>query len=81
MKDFIESLGARRSRKDGPRKPLRTLKEMAEEFGVTVNSLRALIGHHDGPKPVLKHDCTVRNTWYDPAVLRAWWKQIKGGKT
>ena len=79
MKKFTSGIGTEfaRVRRDGPRKPSKTLTEMAEEFGVTRNSLSALIGLHDGPKPLFKSSGTYRNTWYDPTALRAWWNKFK----
>lgn len=59
------------------RKPLRTLKELAEEFGVTPTSLKMRMRYDpEGPKPVM-HTLgtgTQRNTWFDPEQVRAWWK-------
>lgn len=76
-----ESLGqlAVRIQNGGRRKPLRTLKEMSEEFGITLVSLAMLIKNRNGPKAKYSTglSSTKRNTWYDPDELRAWWKKAK----
>ena len=62
---------------DGNRKPLRTLKELAEEFGVTFTSLsKRMHNDPDGPRPKYYTGVggVVRNTWHDPDQVRAWWK-------
>lgn len=63
--------------KVGTRKPLRTATELAEELGVTLNTLSALMRHHNGPPPA--HKTQSRNskaTWYDPQQVRAWFKAL-----
>lgn len=56
------------------RLPLRSVKELAEEFGVTALSLsRYLVGSGLKPQMVLRHTA-VKNTWYVPGPVRAWWK-------
>ena len=57
-------------------KPLRTFKEMADEFGVKPNALSTLIGARGGPRPVMKAGTVIHQTWYEPAVIRQWWKSI-----
>lgn len=74
-----ETLGqfGRRTRKDGPRKPLRTLRELADEFGVPHKTLQVKLARCKGaPKPVFSTGGrgTPQNTWYDPDEVRAWWK-------
>lgn len=64
----------------GPRKPLRTIKEMAAEFGVSRCTLSAYIGHHNGPSAMYVSGSQyhrARNTWYDPDALRAWWAELQ----
>ena len=60
------------------RKPLRTITELAQEFGVTVNQLAGCIGKdRNAPAYVFKNGQTVngnKSTWYNPDELRAWWK-------
>ena len=65
-----------------PRKPLISAKEIADEFGLSMHALNAYIGHHNGPEPVFrKASHTTRNsTWYDPAEMRKWWKQVQEQK-
>jgi hypothetical protein len=58
-------------------RPLRTFKEMAEEFGVTTNALRTAMinSRHEPPKKLLHtSSLTCANSYYDPAEMRAWWK-------
>jgi hypothetical protein len=57
--------------------PKRTFKEMAEEFGVSVNSLRGIWSQHGGPKSDLnQHGPSGGTSWYDPKVVRAWWATV-----
>ena len=86
MKDFKTPLVMEilRVKNNGPRPPLRSLKELAEEFDVTVPALRAFIRHHNGPMPVLKSgsgNTVHRNTWYDPVEMRAWWRGVNPKKS
>ncbi len=60
-------------RGSAPRKPLRAFRELADEFGITMEQLGGLMSRHDGPKPRLRNT----DSWYDPAEMRAWWKGIK----
>jgi hypothetical protein len=64
------------------RKPLRTFKEMAEEFGVSERALVVFLGTRGGPKPEIRStgNCTVSRTWYDPEEMRRWWKSIQEPK-
>lgn len=59
----------------GHRKPLRTINEMAEEFGVSVHVLASRIKNRNGP-PSLKSGTTNRAVWYEPNALRKWWVNI-----
>lgn len=60
------------------REPLRTIEEMAEEFGVTRAQLAALLRARNGPDPEMKHNNkrTTRATWYSPSKMRRWWQEI-----
>lgn len=60
------------------REPLRTLDEMADEFGVTKNQLGALIAHRNGPEPELNHTNkrTQNRNWYSPSKMRKWWSEV-----
>lgn len=58
--------------------PLRTVTELAQEFGLTLRQLALLLGQDkDAPKPVFRHGCAAgaRNTWYKPSEMRAWWRR------
>jgi hypothetical protein len=68
-----------RIRAGGGRKPLRSLKELAEEFGVKPQSLKMKMQHDpEGPKARYAtggNGTTPRNTWFEPEEVRRWWKQ------
>ena len=70
----------RRTQSGGARKPLRSLKELAEEFGLKPMALK---GHMEmdieGPRPkyCTGGNATPRNAWYDPDQVRKWWKVKK----
>ena len=68
---------ARKWRGKGPRPPLRTIQEMAEELGLTMAQLRAFMAHskHNPPAPAIKHRpaSTPCKTYYDPGQVREWW--------
>lgn len=67
-----------RVRNGGARKPLRNLRELAEEFGVSHKTLQVKLARcKDAPKPIYstgnQKTASQRNTWYDPQEVRAWW--------
>lgn len=73
-------------KKKSPREPLRTLKELAEEFGVTWQELAARMSHaarwHNvapAPQSVCRSGNRSYNPqrYYKPSEMRAWWKQVK----
>ena len=67
-----------RVRQNGPRKPLRTLAELADEFGVSWRTLNAMRLSHEGPNPILKTGSqSKRATWFDPGEMRSWWASIQ----
>jgi hypothetical protein len=72
-----------RVRSGGTRKPLRSLRELAEEFGVKWQSLHAAMHHDpDGPKSCYSTgNKGVKNTWFDPDAVRKWWKERKEKQT
>jgi hypothetical protein len=78
---FTESIGqfSARVKNGGAKVPLRSGKELAEEFGLTKNRFNGLMRRKDAPKPKLKHksDDAGSNTWYDPKEVRSWWANIK----
>ena len=69
-----------RTRSGGVRKPLRSLRELAEEFGVPHKTLQAKLAWcKDAPKPIYRtggSKTTPQNTWYDPDAVRAWWRGL-----
>lgn len=59
-------------------KPQRSFKEFCVEFGVSIGTLAGYLGNYGGPAPSLK--CVSEhgsNSWYDPDVMRAWWKALQ----
>lgn len=77
-----ESIGEfmQRVKNGGRRKPLISLKEMADEFGVPFKSLQGILARAKGaPKPIFssggQKSSTPRNTWYDPQECRKWWRE------
>ena len=75
---FGENIGefTQRIKKNGARKPQRTLKELAEEFGVTPQFLSAqLRKDKNGPRPThATLTNSIRNTWFRADEVRKWWK-------
>ncbi len=73
-----ESIGQfmHRAKNGGARKPLRSLDELAQEFGITKRALVSLLAHRDGPKPIYRTggSATNRQTYYDPKKVREWFK-------
>lgn len=67
-----------RVRSGGARKPLRSLRELAEEFGVPHKTLQAKLARcKNAPQPIYstgdQKTASQRNTWYDPQEVRRWW--------
>ena len=82
MKKYSQSMYQERQRikREGYREPLRTLSEMADEFGVKAASLRTLIRYHKGPEPALcsrYKGGTTAVSWYLPSEMRKWWKGVQ----
>jgi hypothetical protein len=75
-----ETLGQffQRIHSGGGRKPLRSLKELADEFGIKPQSLKMHMQvDPNAPKPKYATGgtgTTQRNTWFDPEEVRRWWK-------
>lgn len=63
-----------------PGVPLRSKQEMAEEFGISMQSLAGLMRTHAGaPKPCITHGTPSTKTkieHYDPREMRAWYAQV-----
>lgn len=66
-------------------KPLRTLRELAEEFGVSYKTLVGFIARDgNAPKEKLHHHLiggSFKDRWYNPAEVRRWWKSKQQEKT
>jgi hypothetical protein len=66
-----------RVRKGGAHKPLRSKKELADEFGVSTYTLSGIMkSDPSSPRPRYSTgtSLTGRNTWFDPDEVRKWWK-------
>lgn len=56
-------------------RPLRTIEELAAEFGLTRQQLVGEMAHSLTPEPHPKPEIIPGGKkWYDPAAMRAWWK-------
>lgn len=65
------------NRDAGKREPLRTISELAEEFGVTKQMLGMALAKPGAPQPVFDGSKTyniIRAKWFKPSEVRAWWK-------
>jgi transposase-like protein len=84
MKAKIETVAQAMARKrsNGAWPPLRSFKELADEFGLSHDQLKKFLQYHEGPAPVVihKNKRTERNSWYDHTQMRKWWKQIQERK-
>lgn len=71
-----------RVKREGPRKPLRSLGELADEFGIDVHVLGKLIKNKNGPEAVLDHRNAkiFKNKWYRHDEVRKWWRSIQEAK-
>lgn len=60
------------------RKPLRNTKELAEEFGVSVQTLLNLLRLRSGPERIMLSKGAAGDvSWYDPDAVRKWWKTLE----
>jgi hypothetical protein len=73
-----------RARRGPPHEPLRTLEELAEEFGLS--SRAALVAQMrlstvPPPKAVFHHHGPfVSAKWYRPSEMRRWWTEHQASK-
>lgn len=76
-RSFQPSLAHERIKTKGKgekRAPMRSHKEMAQEFGMSEGALTRRITDHPELNPP-KYMITGRNHYYNPAELRAWLKR------
>lgn len=60
------------------RVPLRSSKELAEEFGVPTKTLANLLRMKAGPDRILAiKGVSGDSSWYDPEAVRKWWKTLE----
>lgn len=79
MMKFESSLGMayKAKRAAGRREPLRTVSELADEFGVTKEGLGKALAQPGAPQPVFNGKQTrnaLKAKWFKPSEVRAWWK-------
>lgn len=62
-----------------PRPPLRSLQELADEFGQPLQVLASIMSKDPAaPKPELDHSTHfARARYFNAAAVRAWWKARK----
>jgi predicted DNA-binding transcriptional regulator AlpA len=63
------------------REPLLTANEMAQELGLSMQSMLLYMRHNNGPK----HEMVARRnattiTYFKPSEVRRWWQQLKESK-
>lgn len=57
--------------------PLRTVKELADEFGVSCGCLSGLLANDGAPKSTFSTRAgTTKATWFNPTEVRVWWKAL-----
>ena len=76
----LEDYAAFRQRQSKP--PLRTVTELATEFGISQKCLSNLMRFSttQPPEPQLRHRGKTSATWYEPVAMRAWWKRELAAK-
>lgn len=66
-----------RVRREGYRRPLRSLRELADDIGVAHRRLVGILSA-DKNAPKKKYQTgwngSQRNTWFDPAEFMTWWR-------
>lgn len=67
----------------GYKQPLRTVKELADEFGVDYMVLSRALVAHSAPKRIARHSSSSipQRTYYDANAVRAWWAARKDKET
>lgn len=65
------------------RPPLRTLEELAAEFGVAAKTLQGkLTRRKDAPSPALRgRNNAHKATWYNPDEVRKWWNAMAASQS
>lgn len=61
--------------------PLLTATEMAEQLGVSMQSMLRYMRYHNGPthEIVSKGNSTTK-TYFKPSEVRKWWNQLKSNR-
>jgi len=71
------------ARKGVPRPPLRSLKELSQELGVSMHTLSGKLNLKDAPKPKLSKRLGTMSksiAYYEPKEFKAWWATVTGEK-
>lgn len=77
-KPLLKTQATLRKRDGIKRPPLRTAKELADEFGIDIRKFGGLLNRKDAPKGVVRNKSfSTSNTYFEPNEVRRWWKSIK----
>lgn len=73
----MANVGAFPKRKQN-REPMLTATELAQEFGLPLNTLRNYMRYRNGPKPsLISNGSGTTKTYFKPSEVRRWWAQVK----
>ena len=72
------TVGKTFEKRGASRKPKRTVKELANEFGISCQKLSGLLSKEGAPKACLRsRSCDVVSaTWFDPDEVRKWFQGL-----
>jgi hypothetical protein len=68
------------ARKGVHRPPLKSLKEIGNELGVSHMVFIPKLGMEGAPKPVLNRKNGLKFSYYEPKQFKEWWEKVKDGK-
>ena len=57
--------------------PQHSAQELADEFGISVQSFSALLVNRNGPKHIRKTVGRYTRTYFDATEVRQWWSTVK----
>lgn len=69
-------------RHSGPRKPLRTVSEIADMLGIAITQLSWALKRDGAPRPVFRgieahHHTGKGRVWYEPGAVIRWWREYE----
>lgn len=72
------TIGKAFEKRGANRKPKRTVKELADEFGISWRQLSGLLSTKDAPKAWLRSRSLAVSsaTWFDPDEVRTWFRGL-----